>query len=72
MARQEKKQNQRHMTAGRDEMASMDLHAMRERAHSMGIDGSSKMSEDQLRKAMTMVTKGSDPMMAKREAKGNM
>ncbi|MBE1492591.1 hypothetical protein [Plantactinospora soyae] len=72
MARQEKKQGQQNSAASRNEMAGMDLHSMRERAHSMGIDGSSKMSEDQLRKAMMMINKGTDPMMAKQEAKGNM
>jgi hypothetical protein len=45
---------------------------MRQQAHEMGIEGSSKMTEDQLRDAMKMVKKGSDPMMAKRSAKGDM
>ena len=46
------------------------LHELRQRAHDAGIEGSSKMSEDQLRKALQKVSKGTDPMTAKREAKG--
>ena len=65
MARKEKAQ-------GKDEMMGMDLHEMRQRGHEMGIEGASKMSEDQLRQAMKMMSKGKDPMMAKQEAKGNM
>ena len=48
---------------------SDDLRDMRNMAHQMGIDGSSKMSMDQLNNAMKMVKKGSDPMMAKQDAK---
>jgi hypothetical protein len=47
-----------------------ELHEMRQRAHEMGIQGSSKMSVEELRQAMKKMSKGSDPMMAKREAKG--
>jgi hypothetical protein len=57
---------------GQEAMMSGDIHEMRQRAHEMGIEGSSRMTEDQLRAAMKMVSKGSDPMMAKREAKGRM
>jgi hypothetical protein len=56
--------------AGQGAMMSGDLHQMRQHAHEMGIEGSSRMTEDQLRTAMKMVSKGSDPMMAKQEAKG--
>ena len=48
---------------------SDDLRDMRNMAHQMGIEGSSKMSMDQLNGAMKMVKKGADPMMAKQEAK---
>lgn len=51
--------------AGRDE-----LHDLRQRAHEAGIQGSSKMSEDELRQALEKVGKGAEPMTAKREAKG--
>jgi hypothetical protein len=49
-----------------------DLHEMRQKAHEMGIEGSSKMDMDQLREALKRVGKGSDPMMAKQEAKRKM
>jgi hypothetical protein len=48
---------------------SDDLRDMRHQAHRMGIDGSSKMSMQQLNNAMKMVNKGADPMMAKQQAK---
>ena len=52
-------------------MADRDeLHALRQRAHEVGIQGSSKMSEEQLRDALKKVGKGAEPMMAKREARG--
>jgi hypothetical protein len=51
--------------AGREE-----LHDLRQRAHEVGIQGSSKMSEDELREALKKTGKGADPMMAKLEAKG--
>jgi hypothetical protein len=51
--------------AGRDE-----LHDMRQRAHEAGIQGSSKMSEEELRQALKKVDKGVEPVMAKRESKG--
>lgn len=47
-----------------------ELHQMRQRAHEAGIQGSSKMDEKQLREALRKVGKGSEPMVAKREAKG--
>jgi hypothetical protein len=50
---------------------STDLHDMRRQAHEMGIEGSSKMSMQQLNSAMKMVNKGTDPMTAKLEAKRN-
>ncbi|MEU8298746.1 hypothetical protein AB0C04_15875 [Micromonospora sp. NPDC048909] len=46
------------------------LHDMRQRAHNAGIEGNSKMTESQLRDALKRVGKGSDPQMAKRQAKG--
>lgn len=49
--------------------SSGDLHDMRHRAHQMGIDGSSKMSAQQLNNAIKMVNKGTNPMMAKQEAR---
>lgn len=51
--------------AGRDE-----LHDLRRRAHEAGIQGSSKMREDELRQALEKVSKGAEPVTAKREAKG--
>ncbi|MBM0229654.1 MULTISPECIES: hypothetical protein [Micromonospora] len=46
------------------------LHELRQRAHDAGIEGNSKMTEDQLRQALRKVSKGAEPQMAKREAKG--
>ncbi|MEV0392255.1 hypothetical protein [Polymorphospora rubra] len=46
-----------------------NLHDLRKRAHQAGIEGNSKMSEQQLRNAMKRVDKGADPMMAKQSAK---
>lgn len=46
------------------------LHELRRRAHDAGIEGNSKMTEDQLRRALAMVGRGADPQAAKREAKG--
>ncbi len=52
-------------------MASQnELHDLRQRAHDMGISGNSKMTEQQLRQAMQKVSKGTDPMTAKQQAKG--
>ncbi|MGN9777538.1 hypothetical protein ACTMS0_17495 [Micromonospora sp. H33] len=45
------------------------LHDLRQRAHDAGIQGNSKMTEDQLREALRKVGKGAEPQMAKREAK---
>ena len=49
--------------------SSNDLRDVRRMAHQMGIEGSSKMSMPQLNSAMKMVAKGTDPMMAKQQAK---
>jgi hypothetical protein len=49
-----------------------DLHEMRQQAHEMGIEGSSKMDIDQLRDALKKMNKGADPMMAKQEARRQM
>ncbi|WP_255421227.1 hypothetical protein [Micromonospora sp. CV4] len=43
---------------------------MRQQAHNAGIEGNSKMTEDQLRQALRKVGKGTEPQMAKRQAKG--
>ncbi|MBF6328538.1 hypothetical protein [Nocardia transvalensis] len=52
-------------------MAEQDtLTELRRRGHEAGIQGSSKMSEDQLREALSKVDRGEDPIQAKREAKG--
>ncbi|SCE72231.1 hypothetical protein GA0070607_0785 [Micromonospora coriariae] len=52
-------------------MADRDkLHDLRQQAHNAGIEGNSKMTEDQLRQALRKVGKGAEPQMAKREAKG--
>jgi hypothetical protein len=48
---------------GRDE-----LHELRKRAHQAGIEGNSKMTEQQLREALKKVGK-MEPAMAKRQAK---
>ncbi|GAB2957988.1 hypothetical protein GCM10027280_53450 [Micromonospora polyrhachis] len=45
------------------------LHEMRQRAHQAGIEGSSKMSEQQLKEALKKVGKGMEPAMAKQQAK---
>ncbi|RKR86493.1 hypothetical protein BDK92_0723 [Micromonospora pisi] len=52
-------------------MADRDeLHDLRQRAHKAGIEGNSKMTEEQLREALKQVGKGAEPMHAKRGAKG--
>ncbi|BCB89461.1 hypothetical protein [Phytohabitans suffuscus] len=48
---------------------SREIHDMRQRAHNAGIEGSSRMNEQQLRDALKMVGKGVDPMKAKSQAK---
>ncbi|WP_158624316.1 hypothetical protein [Micromonospora sp. HM5-17] len=48
-----------------------ELHDLRQRAHAAGIEGNSKMTAEQLRHALKKVGKGTEPMTAKREAKGN-
>ncbi|MEV0805980.1 hypothetical protein [Micromonospora sp. NPDC050200] len=45
------------------------LHELRQRAHNAGIEGNSKMTEEQLRQALRQVGKGVEPQMAKRQAK---
>jgi len=45
------------------------LHDLRQQAHDAGIEGNSKMTEDQLRDALRRVGKGTEPQMAKREAR---
>ncbi|MFF3854383.1 hypothetical protein [Micromonospora sp. NPDC002575] len=45
------------------------LHDLRQKAHDAGIEGNSKMTEDQLREALRRVGKGEQPQMAKREAR---
>lgn len=45
------------------------LHEMRQKAHDAGIEGNSKMTEDQLREALKRVGKGEQAQMAKQEAK---
>jgi hypothetical protein len=66
MARQQRtKQAQQGAMSGQE-----DIHELRQRAHDAGIEGNSKMTEQQLRQALTKVGKGEDPMMAKQEAKG--
>ncbi|MFY1674598.1 hypothetical protein ACN27G_32420 [Plantactinospora sp. WMMB334] len=47
-----------------------ELHELRQRAHEAGIEGNSKMNEQQLREALKKMGKGAEPMVAKREAKG--
>lgn len=45
------------------------LHDLRRQAHDAGIEGNSKMTEDELRQALKKVGKGTDPMAAKQTAK---
>ena len=45
------------------------LRDTRRQAYQMGIQGSSKMSMGQLNSAIKMVNKGTDPMMAKQQAR---
>ena len=47
------------------------LHELRERGHEAGIEGSSKMTEAQLREALAKVNKGESPQEAKDEAKSD-
>lgn len=51
--------------------SATDLHGMRRQAHEMGIPGNSKMNMEQLKSAIKMVNKGSDPAAAKQRARGN-
>jgi hypothetical protein len=45
------------------------LHELRQRAHEAGIEGNSKMDEQELREALQQVSQGDSPEEAKREAK---
>ena len=45
------------------------LHELRQQAHDAGIEGNSKMTEEQLREALRKVGKGERPQAAKQEAK---
>ncbi|MFE9692123.1 hypothetical protein [Micromonospora sp. NPDC005806] len=45
------------------------LHELRQRAHNAGIEGNSKMTESQLKTALSKVTKGASPQAAKQAAK---
>ncbi|WP_406070919.1 hypothetical protein [Micromonospora sp. NBC_01638] len=45
------------------------LHELRQQAHDAGIEGNSKMTEQQLRDALRMVGKGKQPQMSKHNAK---
>ncbi|WP_262283581.1 hypothetical protein [Micromonospora sp. MA102] len=45
------------------------LHELRQQAHSAGIEGNSKMTEQQLRDALRRVGKGEQPQMAKQQAR---
>lgn len=47
-----------------------EIHDLRQRAHDAGIEGNSRMNEQQLKDALKKVSKGADPMNAKRQAKG--
>lgn len=45
------------------------LHELRQQAHKAGIEGNSKMTEDQLRDALRRVGKGEQPQMAKHQSR---
>jgi len=45
------------------------LHELRQQAHNAGIEGNSKMTEDQLKQALNKVGKGTSPQQAKQQAK---
>ncbi|RZU76243.1 hypothetical protein EV384_4877 [Micromonospora kangleipakensis] len=45
------------------------LHELRQQAHQKGIEGNSKMTEGELRKALNKVGKGMEPQAAKQQAK---
>ena len=50
-------------------MADDELRDLRQRAHDAGIQGNSKMDEQQLREALREVEGGAAPGEAKRDAK---
>ncbi|MET7967672.1 hypothetical protein [Micromonospora sp. NPDC005305] len=45
------------------------MHELRQQAHNAGIEGNSKISEEQLRDALRRVGKGERPQMAKEHAR---
>ncbi|WP_200210340.1 hypothetical protein [Micromonospora coerulea] len=45
------------------------LHDLRQQAHKAGIEGNSKMTERDLRKALNKVDKGMSPQQAKQQVK---
>ncbi len=60
--------SQREKKSGQN--GASNLHDMRRQAHERGIEGSSKMTAEQINTALKLADKGSDPMMAKQKAKG--
>ncbi|MBO4204582.1 hypothetical protein [Micromonospora echinofusca] len=46
-----------------------ELHELRQRAHDAGIEGNSKMSEQQLRAALQKIDQGMSPQRAKQETR---
>jgi hypothetical protein len=54
---------------GEADMGDETLHELRRQAHEAGIEGNSKMTEQQLREALRRVDQGAEPAEAKREAK---
>ncbi|HEY0698786.1 MAG TPA: Rho termination factor N-terminal domain-containing protein [Micromonospora sp.] len=51
-------------------MADRDeLRELRQQAHDAGIEGNSKMNEQQLREALKKVQRGMEPMKAKAQAR---
>lgn len=60
----------RHRTHGEVDMGDREqLHELRQQAHDAGIEGNSKMTEEQLREALRKVGRGESPQMAKQQAK---
>jgi hypothetical protein len=47
-----------------------ELYGLRRKGHEAGIEGSSKMTAEQLRDALQRTSRGEQPIQAKREAKG--
>jgi hypothetical protein len=48
-----------------------ELQELRQQAHDAGIQGNSKMTEEELRTALRKVSEGDSPGQAKQEAKGD-